>query len=269
MEHDNDSVGKSAVDVAKLNYDVGSSMRSMSEAVEALKAARPQIRAAEEAVSNFKNNKMFETATQIAENFRDTLKPLPIESFVEAANSARRATDAINTSDLLERMHNLKTIAGEGSTLARAAEGIARQQRSIDGLMAERESYVPRVEHLSVPENPIIETNRRLARIEDHFENSAQVATELQASAAEFIQDFKSAADETSKSSRIAIWVAVAAVVITLWQSVSPFLFPDREAEALRRSVETLAAEIATLKVVDSGVVPPVQHTTRNVTGPR
>jgi hypothetical protein len=72
--------------------------------------------------------------------------------------------------DIQERMKELQRITGSESTLGKVALDIAAQQRSVDALSARasevERSYVPPPIHIPKIENPLIETNKRLARIE-------------------------------------------------------------------------------------------------------
>jgi hypothetical protein len=70
----------------------------------------------------------------------------------------------------------------------------------------------------------------------------------LRAAAAEFLQKFERAAEDTNKSGNKAILVAVAAVVITLFQTASPYLFPNEESAALRQTVTELTVEVAAMR---------------------
>ena len=73
--------------------------------------------------------------------------------------------------------------------------------------------------HIHIPENPLVETNKRLERIEQRFdqishvaETSAQTATELQLAAAEFLKDFKEAASKNDEAAADAIRLGKGAV---------------------------------------------------------
>lgn len=157
-----------------------------------------------------------------------------------------------------KRMSDLLGVAGQHSALGKVANEIASQQRSLDTLVGARAHDIDRIYSmppLRIPENPLIETNKRLARIERQFEvvsevarESAQTAVGLQASGAEFIQKFEKAATDTNKSGNKAMLVALVAVLITIFQTVSPFLLPDGDAVALRQSVEGLQAEISSMR---------------------
>lgn len=83
---------------------------------------------------------------------------------------------------------------------------------------------VPSIADIPVIENPIVETNRKLGRIEKQFSqiaviarDSAQVATDLQAYAAEFLQKFEKAAEDANQSGSKAIkvgWIALAIAIV-------------------------------------------------------
>lgn len=74
-----------------------------------------------------------------------------------------------------------------------------------------------------IPPNPIHETNARLEQIEGRFDemhevavNGAQIATDLQAFAATFLGEFKTAAGKNDRSASVAIWLGVGAVLFAL-----------------------------------------------------
>lgn len=81
----------------------------------------------------------------------------------------------------------------------------------------------PDVELPEIPPNPAYETNDRLERIERRFDemhqvavSSAKIATDLQAFAATFLGEFKTAAERNDRSARVAIWLGIGAVLFAL-----------------------------------------------------
>ncbi len=149
--------------------------------------------------------------------------------------------------------------------MADAIRGIEKQQGLLDDLSASTyERTIPTVSDILVIESPIIETNRKLDRIEKQFSqisiiarDSARVATDLQAYAAEFLQKFEKAAEDANQSGSKAIkvgWLALAiAIVVGAGQIFAPTLIRDQEAEALRQTVVDLNAEISTLWAEQGG----------------
>ena len=151
--------------------------------------------------------------------------------------------------DLEERMNTLASVAGEDSAIGRVSKQIADQQRAIDALQSpgpwdvlgqsilegvhdtpkfdfnglEIPFRIPEITFPQVPQNPAVETNERLERIEARFErmqhiaaDAARIATGLQAAAAEFLQKFERAAANNDRSAGRAIWIGVVAVFIAV-----------------------------------------------------
>jgi|GEM_PF-5834954 len=161
-----------------------------------------------------------------------------------------------------KRMNDLLDASGRDSALGKIANDIAAQKRALDSwetrsLDADRLAAARpiHISELRIPENPLVETNKRLARIESQFElisevarESSQTAVGLQASAAEFLQKFEKAADDTNKSGSKAMLVALIAVLITIFQTASPYVLPDGDAAALRQTVSDLQGEISSMR---------------------
>ncbi len=133
--------------------------------------------------------------------------------------------------DLKERMKHLGLSAGEDSAIGRVAQKIADQQRAIDAmrpdvadaLASPEPPRMPRIDQIKFPPNPILETNERLQRIEERFEqmqniatDAAQIANGLQGAAAEFLQKFEKAAQDNDRTAGRAIWIGVVAVIIAI-----------------------------------------------------
>lgn len=180
---------------------------------------------------------------------------------VKLVAPANDVLDQLRASGVHDRLSELSAKVTEGSRLADAIRGIEKQQHVLDSIVAP-EPIVPNLDHLHI-ENPIVETNRKLDRIERRFSqiseiahDSAQVATDLQAYAAEFLQKFERAAEDANQSGSKAIkvgWLALAiALVVGAGQVFAPTLLRDQEAEALPQSVVNLNAEISTLRAEQS-----------------
>lgn len=173
------------------------------------------------------------------------------------------AFDAPAYTGVGKRMSDLLALTGADSRLGKAAEEIASQQRILDEMRAPTKALVdmnlPSIPVQKIPPSPLVETNKRLARIEERFEHisevaesSTRVAVSLQASAAEFLQKFEAAAADTNKSGSKALmvgWLALAIAIVTGGaQIAAPLFIPDQEAEALRQSVVDLKGEIAAMR---------------------
>ncbi|SMD12288.1 hypothetical protein [Primorskyibacter flagellatus] len=194
---------------------------------------------------------------------KSALGVLP-EGYIESLTGASGAA-ALAASGLQDRMRGLGL--GEDSSFSRIAAGIAEQQSVLDRMHQDRFEVSPALRDIHIPENPLIETNKRLERIERRFdqishvaETSAQTATELQLAAAEFLKDFKEAASKNDEAAADAIRLGKGAV----WAAILiPFLvfgaqyaantyLPNREAEALQQSVTGLKTEIDAMQAADA-----------------
>ncbi len=174
------------------------------------------------------------------------------------AEQARSTVDQLSVGRVYDRLDTLSDAAVGNTALANAIRGIEKQQHTLDAMTAP-EPVLPHIDRLEIPENPIIETNRKLDRIEKQFSqvstiahDSAQVATGLQAYAADFLLKFEKAAEETNQSGSKAIkvgWLALAiAVVVGAGQIFAPMFLKDQEAEALKQTVIDLKSEILALR---------------------
>ena len=101
---------------------------------------------------------------------------------------------------------------------------------------------------LELPPNPIHETNEKLEYISQRFEamlqimaNASEIATRIQSHADNFISQFEDASRKTDASAKKAIWVAVAAILITIGAALVPIFIPDKVAPEIR----ALSAQIS------------------------
>ncbi len=296
MTEENEGNRSNGFDIAKL-ADADAKFRNQAaEIAKQFEAANPHLKSLQDAVENSGitsatkamqdalNNSGLSAAMEATKALSANLDPLrdkmsaasevtkalsanldPLREHASAAAEmaklaapAQSMVDQLKASGIYDRMDALSTVAGEGSKLADAIRGIEKQQHALDA-MIDREPVMPRIDHIKITENPIVETNRKLDRIEKQFSHistiahdSAQVATDLQAYAAEFLQKFERAADDANQSGSKAIkvgWLALAiALVVGAGQVFAPTLMMDHEAEALRQSVVDLNTEISTLR---------------------
>jgi hypothetical protein len=172
-----------------------------------------------------------------------------------------------------------------GSALGKLARQISDQQSAIAALrplvpeMPER-FVLPelmRAPELRLPPNPLHETNRRLASIEQRFDrmesialSGAEIATGLQASAAIFLTKFEKASADNDRTSSRAIWLGIIAVLIAVTMPVAQILYTElwrapadstsqqaaitdmkRQIKGLEDTQRTAADELA--KVLSSG----------------
>lgn len=109
-----------------------------------------------------------------------------------------------------------------------------------------------------MPRNPAFETNERLGRIEEQFAEmqtvlieAAQIATTIQAHAADFLVSFEKASIQTDRSASRAIWVGMIAIAIAiatpfLQAGVDRFVFPDNAAAELKAAVSDVGTSQVT-----------------------
>jgi hypothetical protein len=199
------------------------------------------------------------TSERMAQEARKALGTLP-EGYMDNLTGATGAA-ALAASGLQDRMRGLGI--GENTSFSRIAAGIAEQQSTLDQLHRDRLEMAPVFRDIHIPENPLIETNKRLERIEHRFdqishvaETSAQTATELQLAAAEFLKDFKEAASKNDEAAADAIrlgkkamWAAVLIPILVFGAQIAANAYmPNREAEALQQTVIGLQTEIDALQ---------------------
>lgn len=207
---------------------------------------------------------------------REALMPTrEMDSMNAALKAAMGVTDPLQGAmaeamkpfrDIEDRMRSITAMTGQHNALGKVAEQIAGQQRAIDSLMnrpavkdsLEREITVPRLPKL--PPNPLIETNKRLGRIEDRFEQIQQIAGEaasiangLQGAAAEFLAEFKLAAQENSRAARTAIWLGATAVIATLIVAMGQIAYNEfwrvpADSQAMSEAIVEMKSEITALR---------------------
>lgn len=198
-----------------------------------------------------------ERQTQPFRDLQDRLTP--------QLNSVTAAQKAMETSlgplrDLEARMKTLGGIAGENSSLGRLAEQIGAQKSAIDAMRL-HETEIPRIPELPpIPPNPIFETNRRLERIEERFEqmqviatDAAEIATGLQGAAAEFLQKFEKAAADNDRTAARAIWIGVVAVFIAVAMPAAQIIYSEYRREPsngaeVQAALEAMQSELATMR---------------------
>ena len=125
----------------------------------------------------------------------------------------------------------------------------------------------PTFRDIHIPENPLIETNKRLERIERRFdqissvaETSAQTATELQLASAEFLKEFKegaskndAAAADAIRLGKRAMWAAIVIPFLVFGaQFAANTYLPNRETQALQQTITGLQTEIDELQAANA-----------------
>tara|TARA_R110002110_G_scaffold415454_2_gene649907 strand:+ start:353 stop:1255 length:903 start_codon:yes stop_codon:yes gene_type:complete len=227
----------------------------MSKYASTLDPLRESVTASAVATDMLKQTGTLGVAASLKDMAGDSNLASAISGFKERAGLAR-AVSAIDASGIHDRMKGLEGITGADSALARVAKDIGRQQSALDAL--NNPIYSPPL-HLEAVEHPAKETNNRLSRIEERFDqvfalakDSAQVATGLQASATEFLQKFQVEADKNGESVNKTIkvaWFSLGAVALfACAQIAAPLFLPDRQTEAMQQSVQELRLEVETLR---------------------
>ena len=246
------------VDISKLKAQSESYAGEAAKIAKRFEDANLHLKAMQKALDNSAVN----AAMKAAQGVSAQLDPLREQAakMAKIAAPAQEMAERLKATGIHDRLGDISARAAEGSRLANAIRGIEKQQSLLDDLSASTlEPTIPSIADMPIIENPIVETNRKLDRIEKQFsqisviaKDSAQVATDLQAYAAEFLQKFEKAADDANQSGSKAIkvgWLALAiAVVIGAGQIFAPTLIRDQEGEALRQTVVDLNAEISTLR---------------------
>ncbi len=261
-----DQVTKALKSVKQFD-DVNPNLKAMRDALDTseLSAAAKAVRSMSAQLDPMREQiAKIATLASPAQELTERLKATGIhdhaESMSKIAAPAREFSDRLKATGIYDRLGDISARAGESSRLADAIRGIEKQQGLLDDLSASTlEPTIPSISDIPVIEDPIVETNRKLDRIEKQFsqisviaKDSAQVATDLQAYAAEFLQKFEKAAEDANQSGSKAIkvgWLALAiAIVVGAGQIFAPTLMRDQETEALRQTVVDLNSEISTLR---------------------
>lgn len=104
-----------------------------------------------------------------------------------------------------------------------------------------------------LPPNPVVETNRKLEDIETKFEemlavmgSAAQIATDIQSHAVQFLEKFDKASEQTDHAARSAIRIAVLAIVISVITPFIPmgieYIWPDKTVSSLEKLTQQIVA---------------------------
>ena len=256
---------KKGVDLAALSeqlkaqgYDGGERGEALKKAMEDMERQMEPLRHVQEQMKHLQGLSGHEgIAAKLAE---DAKRYSAIQEQMEKALEPYRG--------LQDRMKNLGLSAGEDSAIGRVAKQIADQQRAIEAMrphipedLAKPEPpRLPNIEQIKLPPNPIFETNERLERIEERFEqmqgiatDAAQIANGLQGAAAEFLQKFEKAAADNDRTAGRAIWIGVVAVIIAIAMPAVQIGYsefrrtPDNGPE-IQSALEDVQAEVAGLR---------------------
>lgn len=167
------------------------------------------------------------------------------------------------THELQERLSALTGQVGPISGIGKIVKQLQDQHRSIDALRFKQPSMDTEpfllTELQNLP-NPVHETNDRLERIEQRFEkmldvaaNGAEIATGLQAHAAEFLVKFENAASNNDRSAARAIRLGAIAVVIALAMPLTQILYTElwrvpQDSKSMEAAITDMQAEMVRLR---------------------
>ncbi|NRP19909.1 hypothetical protein LPJGGPFB_03167 [Ensifer adhaerens] len=169
-------------------------------------------------------------------------------------DQVRKATEGVDFAGMSRRLADatsgLNNLGDLSQRFNEQNRRLAEMRDVMPALQAPRLSNMPR--------NPAFETNERLGRIEEQFEEmqtvlieAAQIATTIQAHAADFLVSFEKASIQTDRSASRAILIGVIAIAIAiatpfLQAGVDRFVFPDNSAAELKAAVSDVGTAQAT-----------------------
>jgi hypothetical protein len=199
---------------------------------------------------------------------QNALKSLNAIDGPSGVREAAAQMDAIRnsiepTNEMVKRIRALTGQFGSDSGIGKVMKQIGDQQRSIDALRLPSPSIEikpPEMRDLHIPPNPIHETNARLERIEQRFEqildvaaNGAAIATGLQAHAAEFLVKFEKAATDNDRSAARAIRLGSIAVIIALAMPLAQILYTElwrvpQDSASMETVITDMQTEMTTLR---------------------
>ena len=250
MSSDDDTAPRKGFDISKLNLGVDPSTRAVGDAAAKLKE---KTRSITEALREQGVGAEMARITSVREEMERVLPGRALQEQIDAITKP--------FGNLHDRMATLGAAVGPDSSIGRLAEQIGAQQSAVDRLRglglheppdtdAFRTPETFSIPEITIPPNPLFETNERLERIEERFEqmqdvatNAAQIATGLQAASAEFLQKFETAASDNDRAAGRAIWIGVIAVFIAIAMPAAQIIYSD-----LRRSPDSGPALQAALE---------------------
>jgi hypothetical protein len=200
------------------------------------------------------------------------------ENTVQKAAAVAKITEKFASAQALADRIGRLTKTGGLDSMTKLSRQLAEQQKTLDAFARPKylEAFdavaatpkmpeymtreLPSIPQIHIPPNPIHETNRRLATIEDQFDKmqeiaaqGAQIATSLQVSAAEFLTKFDDVATKNDKTAgravKIAIAAAIMAAVVPIGQTLYSEIWKARsDAAEMQKIVSELKSELGTLR---------------------
>jgi len=109
----------------------------------------------------------------------------------------------------------------------------------------------PEISRFTIPKNPILETNDRLANIEERFArmeaiaiDSAAIATSIQKSAIDFLVKFEAVAADNDKSVKKTILMGKVAIFVALLTAIIPIAYSEWKAAKNAAETQTLISDM-------------------------
>lgn len=179
----------------------------------------------------------------------------------DGADSFQRAVADLEETlkPLQKRMKDFSIAEGIDSPLGQISKDIADQTSAIDKL-AQRGEDLPPLPYPAHLNNPIIEANEKLGRIEQRFDqmqdiavNAAKIATQLQSVALEFVQRFERAAGDNDRAAGKAIKIGIGAVLIAVLMPTAQIIYSELRLEPsfqpeTAAALENMQTEIKSLR---------------------
>jgi len=279
---DNDSTKPKSVDLSKLKTSVNLG--------EPLNADFGQLAGVSKVVAAFQKQmalpkSMMDSVTSISDMYSPNSALSSVSKMIAEQGSVFSAlqksalgSDMSGIFALQDRMKALSGAYPPNSALSSVSKMIAEQGNAVSALqkavlendmsgtlgsvvsdneMYDSPSSIPT--KIDFPKNPILETNQRLKRIENQFEkmqgialSGAEIATELQASAAEFLGKFETAANANTQSAKHVIRLGVFAVIFAFTMPAIQIAYSElwrgpQEALAARETIAELKAEVTAM----------------------
>jgi len=218
-------------DLAKLG--VPKDMKSIKDATKTLADLGPQLNAAHEL------QKQIEAQKHV---YEDLLRPSKeMEALRNRLVSFTKPNPAMKS--ILDQVENQRRLLDSMSVVKSPDERL--------GAGINNRIPVPRMPDLKMPRNPILDTNAKLAEIEQKFENmlnvmanAARIGNDIQAQAAVFISKFEEASAQTDTSAKKAIRVGVIALVIATLSPFAPMVVDYFSPNRTVPSIEALTREV-------------------------
>ena len=196
-------------------------------------------------------------ASKVAAKIQEQIAlPKSMMDSLTSISAAHMPNSALSRATKMITEQNSAIAALQKSMLGSDISGALGAAVSDDKIVDIRTPTFPEIDS---PPNPILETNQRLKSIESQFEKmqgialkGAEIATELQTFAAEFLGKFEAAAHENTRAAKRAIWLGVFAVIFAFAMPAIQIAYSElwrgpQEAVATQEVITELKAEVAAM----------------------